>query len=73
MRRGGSRRSIGAPRNFETGYVRQATVGKWGKNLAIRFPGALAKATRLRDGERVEIEARDRGWRTGYASLQDVT
>jgi antitoxin component of MazEF toxin-antitoxin module len=37
----------------------QATVGKWGKNLAIRFPLEIAKAARLSDGERVEIEARD--------------
>jgi antitoxin component of MazEF toxin-antitoxin module len=37
----------------------QATVGKWGKNLAIRVPGELAKATRLSDGDRVEIEALD--------------
>jgi antitoxin MazE len=39
--------------------VAQATVGKWGKNLAIRFPREIAKATRLSDGERVEIEAHD--------------
>ena len=37
----------------------QATVGKWGKNLAIRFPREIAKAARLSDGERVEIEAHD--------------
>ncbi len=37
----------------------QATVGKWGKNLAVRFPGEIAKAARLSDGERVEIEALD--------------
>ncbi|MBF6567783.1 MAG: AbrB/MazE/SpoVT family DNA-binding domain-containing protein [Candidatus Binataceae bacterium] len=37
----------------------QAIVGKWGKNLAIRFPGELAKAARLSDGDRVEIEALD--------------
>jgi antitoxin component of MazEF toxin-antitoxin module len=34
----------------------QVTVGKWGKNLAIRFPGEIAKAAGLNDGERVEIE-----------------
>ena len=38
-----------------------ATIGKWGKNLAVRFPGEIAKAARLHDGERVEIEARDDG------------
>ncbi|MGH7052878.1 MAG: hypothetical protein ACREFA_03555 [Stellaceae bacterium] len=27
-----------------------------GKNLAVRFPGEVVKAARLRDGERVEIE-----------------
>ncbi len=35
-----------------------ATVGKWGKNLAIRFPFDIAKAAGFSDGERVEIEAR---------------
>ncbi|MGH7813852.1 MAG: AbrB/MazE/SpoVT family DNA-binding domain-containing protein [Candidatus Binataceae bacterium] len=35
-----------------------ATVGKWGKNLAIRFPGEIAKAAGLNGGEQVEIEAR---------------
>jgi antitoxin MazE len=37
----------------------QVTVGKWGKNLAIRFPGEIAKAAKLSDGDRVEIEALD--------------
>lgn len=37
----------------------QVTVGKWGKNLAIRFPGQVAEAAGLTDGERVEIEAHD--------------
>jgi antitoxin MazE len=37
----------------------QVTVGRWGKNLAIRFPGAIVKAAGLRDGERVEIETHD--------------
>jgi antitoxin component of MazEF toxin-antitoxin module len=37
----------------------QATVGRWGKNLAIRVPLDVAKRTGLVDGERVEIEARD--------------
>ncbi|HZU91160.1 MAG TPA: AbrB/MazE/SpoVT family DNA-binding domain-containing protein [Stellaceae bacterium] len=36
----------------------QAIIGKWGKNLAVRFPGEVAKAARLRDGERVEIATR---------------
>lgn len=35
----------------------QVTVGKWGKNLAIRVPGEIAKSVGLRDGEHVEIEA----------------
>jgi antitoxin MazE len=34
-------------------------VGKWGKNLAIRFPAQIAKAAGLSDGERVELETRD--------------
>lgn len=37
----------------------EVTVGKWGKNLAIRFPSEIAKAARLSDGERVAIEALD--------------
>jgi len=39
--------------------VSQVTVGKWGKNLAVRFPGEIVKATGLREGERVEIETHD--------------
>ena len=37
----------------------EVIVGKWGKNLAVRIPGEVAKAARLSDGERVEIEALD--------------
>lgn len=37
----------------------QATVGRWGKNLAIRVPLDVARRTGLADGERVEIEAQD--------------
>ena len=37
----------------------QVTVGKWGKNLAVRFPLEFAKAAGLREGEQVEIEAHD--------------
>ena len=37
----------------------QVTVGRWGKSLAIRLPGEIAKAAGISDGERVEIEARD--------------
>jgi antitoxin MazE len=39
--------------------VSQVIVGKWGKNLAVRLPGEVVKATGLSDGERVEIETRD--------------
>jgi AbrB family looped-hinge helix DNA binding protein len=35
------------------------TVGRWGKNLAIRVPSEVAKKAGLSDGERVEIETRD--------------
>jgi antitoxin component of MazEF toxin-antitoxin module len=35
------------------------TVGKWGKNLAVRFPGDVAREFGLREGEQVEIEAQD--------------
>lgn len=37
----------------------QVTVGKWGKNLAVRFPGEIVKAVGLSDGEKLEIETRD--------------
>jgi antitoxin MazE len=37
----------------------QATVGKWGNNLAIRVPLEIARASGLSDGERVEIETLD--------------
>ncbi len=38
----------------------QVTIGKWGKNLAIRLPGEIVKAAGLSTGERVEIETHDR-------------
>lgn len=34
-------------------------VGKWGKNLAIRVPFEIARASGLSDGEDVEIETLD--------------
>ncbi len=34
-----------------------AVIGRWGKNLAIRFPAEIAEAPRLGEGERVEIAA----------------
>jgi antitoxin MazE len=37
----------------------QVTVGRWGKNLAVRLPGEIVRRTGLRDGEHVEIEARN--------------
>lgn len=37
----------------------QATVGKWGKNLAVRLPSQLASAAGLTEGERVEVEERN--------------
>lgn len=37
----------------------QAIVGRWGKNLAIRIPLSIARATGLSDGERVEIDIQD--------------
>jgi antitoxin MazE len=36
-----------------------ATVGRWGKSLAVRVPGDVAHAAGLREGERVVIEAAD--------------
>ena len=37
----------------------QATIGKWGNNLAVRVPHEVARASGLSDGERVEIETLD--------------
>lgn len=34
----------------------RATVGRWGKSLAVRLPREIAKAAGLATGERVEIE-----------------
>ncbi len=36
-----------------------AIVGRWGKNLAVRFPGDVARDIGLREGEQVEIETQD--------------
>lgn len=35
----------------------RAIVGRWGKNLAIRFPAEIAKKAALSDGQPVEILA----------------
>lgn len=32
------------------------TVGKWGKNLAIRFPNEVAREVGLSSGEKVAVE-----------------
>lgn len=37
----------------------RVTVGKWGKNLAIRVPFEIATTSGLSEGEEVEIEAKD--------------
>ncbi len=34
-----------------------ATIGRWGKNLAIRFPNEIAGQLHLHEGDRLEIEA----------------
>jgi antitoxin MazE len=39
----------------------RATVGKWGKSLAIRIPGDLAAATGIADGSQVDVEAQAEG------------
>lgn len=36
-----------------------ATIGKWGKSLAIRVPVTIARAAGLADGETVEVETQD--------------
>ncbi len=33
----------------------EAVIGRWGKNLAVRFPADIPKAAGLDDGQRVEI------------------
>jgi antitoxin component of MazEF toxin-antitoxin module len=34
----------------------RVTVGRWGKNLALRFPNEIAAAFQLREGDQVEID-----------------
>jgi antitoxin MazE len=36
-----------------------SVVGKWGKNLAIRVPVAIARRIGLSDGETVEVNVQD--------------
>ena len=36
----------------------QATLGRWGKNLAVRLPLDVVRATGLHNGDKVEVEAR---------------
>jgi antitoxin MazE len=44
---------------MEEDRVSQVTIGKWGKNLAIRIPGEIVRAAGLRNGERLDIETHD--------------
>ena len=37
----------------------RVTVGKWGKNLAIRLPSEIVTATGIHSGERLDIETHD--------------
>ena len=46
----------------------QATIGRWGKNLAVRFPADVAKAAGFSDGERVEALAQK-----GQVILRKIT
>jgi antitoxin MazE len=39
--------------------ITHVMVGRWGKNLAVRLPGDIARAVGLAEGQRVEIETRD--------------
>jgi uncharacterized protein (DUF1778 family)/antitoxin component of MazEF toxin-antitoxin module len=34
----------------------QAIIGRWGKNLAVRVPSAVADAAGLNEGEKVEVD-----------------
>jgi antitoxin MazE len=36
-----------------------ATIGRWGKTLAVRLPKEIAERARLKEGEQVEIEEVD--------------
>ena len=37
----------------------KVTVGRWGNKLAVRLPAEIVNAIEVREGEHVEIEARD--------------
>ena len=37
----------------------QVVIGKWGKNLAIRFPADVARAAGLGNGQQVDINTRN--------------
>jgi antitoxin MazE len=39
--------------------VSQVTIGRWGKNLAIRIPGDIVRAAGLSNGERLDIETHE--------------
>jgi antitoxin MazE len=39
--------------------VSQVTIGKWGRNLAIRLPRDIVQSAKLKGGERLEIEAQE--------------
>ncbi|GEM_PF-1494404 len=34
----------------------RVTVGRWGKNLALRFPNDIATLINLHEGDRVDVE-----------------
>ena len=36
----------------------RATLGRWGKSLAVRFPAEVAKATGFGEGQKIEIIGR---------------
>jgi antitoxin MazE len=38
--------------------VATAVLGKWGRNIGVRLPSEVVKAAGLRNGERVDVEAR---------------
>ncbi len=35
----------------------RATIGRWGRSLAVRLPAELAASLNLREGERIEIDS----------------
>lgn len=44
------------PTSLRNHHMITATIGRWGKNLALCFPNEIVSEFHLRDGDRLEIE-----------------